>query len=161
MSVSYNRCNKADVCIMSMINVYAAHEADAAAVADMESAVFSKPWSKSDVFAYIKEGSVLICALDGDICGYAIIDTRVLGETELLRIAVLPEYRGKGCACALMDELFRVSKELNAERSLLEVREGNVSAIALYKKYGFVIDGIRKNYYREPTENAVLMSVQL
>ena len=82
-------------------------------------------------------------------------------EGELYKIAVLPEARRRGLGGVMMQEMLTGAAKRGARRIFLEVREGNSGAVALYKKCRFVLDGVRKNYYKNPTENAILMSLDL
>ena len=80
----------------------------------------------------------------------------VFEDAEILNVAVAPSFRRQGLGVKLLLALEAYAKENGAERLLLEVREGNVSARGLYEKQGFSSFGIRKNYY-EDGENAVVM----
>lgn len=93
---------------------------------------------------------------DGTVIGYA--NFRFLaGEGELMRIAVLPEHRGRGESKKLMDRLEISAKEKEAPDLTLEVRAGNTPAVTLYKSYGFQAEAVRKNYYHDPVEDAFIM----
>ena len=85
--------------------------------------------------------------------GYAMLYI-VCGEADIIRVAVLPEYRRQGIAEKLLLKSFEVNE---TDAIFLDVRESNLPAINLYKLLGFVDTGIRKDYYSNPTENAVLM----
>ena len=85
----------------------------------------------------------------------------VLDEAEILEVAVSEDLRRNGIASELMDEVFVWCGKNGIAQIFLEVRESNFAARSYYKKYGFVEDGVRKNYYRDPIENAVLMSKKL
>ena len=78
-------------------------------------------------------------------------------EGELLRIALRPEYRGRGLAKKLMDQLVEYSIHNSVKSLFLEVRNSNGTARNLYSSYGFIETGIRKNYYKNPQEDAVVM----
>lgn len=80
----------------------------------------------------------------------------VLDEAQITNIAVLPQYRKLGIGNKIVEELVKNSPD--AQVLTLEVRESNEKAIRLYEKNGFVRDGVRKNYYKNPTEDAILMS---
>ncbi len=132
-------------------------------IADAERICFGKnAWSRAAVDAFINNGySFLVAATDGDeLLGYAITSV-ILGEGELTNIAVLPKARRCGIASRIMSVLIENARAVGAELLHLEVREGNIPAIALYKAFGFTPDGIRKNYYSSPRENAVLMTLKL
>lgn len=131
---------------------------DVLKVSDTEQACFSDPWSLET----IKEGiespfdTWLVLEEEGAVKGYCVFRI-IAGEGELFRIAILPEYRGGGLAKKLMERLAEYSKEKAVTSIFLEVRESNKIAINLYKSYGFQEEGIRKNYYQNPSENAVIM----
>lgn len=93
---------------------------------------------------------------DRKLIGY-LFAMSVIGEGELHRIAILPEMRGQGLSILLMDEFFVWLKKQKDNAVTLEVRGGNTPAISLYQKYGFQEEGRRKNYYKNPTEDAVIM----
>lgn len=124
-------------------------------VANIEKICFSKPWSR-EAIADELDNSVarfLVADIGGTAVGYIGIHI-VLGEGDIMRVAVLPEYRKSGIGRALLEECFS-SNEL--ESVFLDVRENNIPAIRLYESFGFKNIGIRKNYYSDPTENAILM----
>lgn len=81
----------------------------------------------------------------------------VLDEGELLNIAVLEKYRRQGLAEILLKTLEDFFTEKNITVIYLEVREKNQSALSFYEKHGFIKNGFRKNYYRNPDDNGVLM----
>ena len=87
----------------------------------------------------------------------------VMDETSLLNIVVGREYRGEGLGGRLLSDGLSWMQQIGAQRCLLEVRRGNAPARALYRRMGFVEDGVRKNYYPlgEGREDAVLMSAEL
>ena len=91
---------------------------------------------------------------DNKVVGY-VSGNVICGECDITRIAVEANFRRKGIAKALLDFL-----KNKTEKITLEVREGNFAAIALYEKCGFKKDFVRKNYYKDPIENAVLMSFE-
>jgi [ribosomal protein S18]-alanine N-acetyltransferase len=97
---------------------------------------------------------ILLVSLQSDeVSGF--IEAQIIAdEIHLYDVAVAPEFRRQGIAESLIGKL----EEFLSSAILLEVRESNLAALQLYKKCGFVADGIRKNYYSAPVENAVLMS---
>ena len=124
------------------------------AVAAIEKRCFSNPWSETAVNAELENhcSEIYIALVDGTAAGYANIYT-VLDEMDIVRVAVLPEYRRQGIAAEIL-------KTVLAEKQgtvYLDVRESNHPAISLYKSLGFDDTGVRKNYYTNPTENAILM----
>ena len=94
------------------------------------------------------------------LVGYLIV-YYVLEDGEIARIAVESDFRRNGVASRLLKELAFICADNGVNKLLLDVRESNESAKAFYKKKGFVLDGVRKNYYTNPTENAILMSLEL
>lgn len=150
-------------------------EADLESVAAIESACFSDPWSPAVLAGTLSaNGSfALIAELDGAVGGY--LFASFLGgiscengteesesakppcECELQNIAVSPAFRRKGIATSLLCALIRQCEKTNCARIMLEVREGNAAARALYRAFDFFEVGVRKNYYTNPKENAVLM----
>ena len=131
-------------------------ENDLSAAAEIESMCFADPWSESVLSDEINHGySVYFAAVtDGRVIGY-IGGNVISGECDITRVAVHKDFRRMGVAKALIEAF-----KQEADRVTLEVREGNLAAIALYEKCGFKKDFIRKNYYKNPTENAVLMSFE-
>ena len=97
-----------------------------------------------------------VACLDGRPRGY-VLAWSVAGETEILEIAVDPSARRCGLGKALIRQLAQDARDAGDERLLLEVRSSNQAALALYKTMGFEEGGLRRAYYRNPTEDAVLM----
>lgn len=96
----------------------------------------------------------------GTIVGFAgimVIDE----DAELLNIAVLPEYRSLGVGSTLLKQVMYSAKKKNARRMLLEVREHNEAAQHLYKKNNFCVLGMRRGYYKNPVEDAIIMECRL
>ena len=131
-------------------------------IAFLEREIFSDAWSTGllkDTFKY--DYNRLISRHDsGRLSGY-IIYSVLSGEAELQRIAVNPADRRRGLASSLMDEMLADLKNSSTENVLLEVRAGNEPAIKLYKKYGFKEIAVRKNYYTDPDEDAVMMKLEI
>ncbi len=144
---------------MCELTVRPAAEEDAAALADMERACFSDPWSENSIIYEIKNPSaVFLCArLGGELAGYAVM-THVLDEGSIDNIAVAERFRRRGVARALMEAVFASAAGLGLSFLTLEVRASNLPAAALYKSFGFEQVGLRKNYYSGPKEDAVLMT---
>jgi ribosomal-protein-alanine N-acetyltransferase len=83
---------------------------------------------------------------------------RLGGDLEILTVAVDPSQRWAGIGTALVGTATAEARALGCERVLLEVRASNAAALALYRRAGFIEDGLRRGYYSDPTEDAVLMS---
>ena len=140
------------------ISIKDAHPEDIPKIAEIERLCFTTPWSEEAFASQLTSNPVFkVLTVDGEIAGYAVIDTQILPESELFNIAVSPEYRGKGLSKLLMDSALADARKLGAETVLLEVRASNAAAIGLYEKYGFVQNGVRKGYYSCPKEDAILM----
>lgn len=145
---------------MNDFKVREAQRSDVRQIAELEVRCFSNPWSEASFASRFDLDPVFSVLTDGEeIIGFAIVDTLVQDQAELFNIAVSPEYRGRGLSKLLMDDVIEKAKERGATRMLLEVRVGNAAAVALYKKYGFVENGLRRGYYSAPKEDALLMEL--
>ncbi len=135
---------------------------DAPAAAALEQLCFSDPWGM-DEFREIEESRLdrgIAAWADGRFMGYVIL-RMVAGEGEILRVAVEPSGRRQGIGRMLVAAAKSAAEQENGEKLFLEVRAGNQAAIRLYHSSGFSEYGTRKNYYRFPTEDAVLMEYSL
>ncbi|MCC8196705.1 MAG: ribosomal protein S18-alanine N-acetyltransferase [Ruminococcus sp.] len=136
------------------MTVRAMLEGDIPAVVEIERECFTaEAWSEGS-FKYRlgKSGFISLVAVDsGEVVGY-IAASEILDEQYLDSLAVRADYRGQGIATALMKSAFDTEKTV-----YLEVRESNLPAINLYKKLGFEEYAKRRDYYENPTENAILM----
>lgn len=124
------------------------------AVAEIEKSCFSNPWNEAAIKAELENhcSEIYIAVENGVAAGYVNIYT-VLDEMDIVRVAVLPAFRRRGVAKAILETVLSEKQGT----VYLDVRESNLPAISLYKSLGFVDTGIRKDYYTNPTENAVLM----
>lgn len=131
-------------------------------VAKLERELFSCPFSEADLMSYISnEGWRLFVATQNEhVVGYVSL-VCVLDELSIANIATEPQSRRMGVASRLMEHILGFAKENGFTKIFLEVRESNVGAIALYKKFGFLPVGVSKNHYSQPRENAVLMNLEL
>nr|WP_296263724.1 ribosomal protein S18-alanine N-acetyltransferase [uncultured Merdimonas sp.] len=129
---------------------------------ELEKEIFPDAWSvRSLTETWEQKTSVMITARkDGELVGYLIVYL-VQGEGEIARIAVKKDCRRQGVAGHMVLELENVCEEQKVHKLMLEVRESNLDAISFYKDKGFTEDGLRKSYYSDPTEDAVLMSREL
>ena len=133
--------------------------ADIPIVASMEAVCFpDDAWSPASFEAALAEPhALLFAAWAGNIlAGYGIA-YRMMDEAEILNIAVLPEYRRQGIGAALLSRLLTPTSDAAPCRTFLEVRRSNAAAIALYGSFGFQTVGVRRNYYVNPREDALLM----
>jgi len=100
-----------------------------------------------------------VAVVDGQVAGYLCLMS-LFEEAQIMNIAVAPEFRRKGVARVLLDLAIATAREKGAENLVLEVRESNSAAIALYEGYGFQRYFVRKGYY-EGKEDAILMERSL
>ena len=132
--------------------------AHVAPIAELEKICFKDPWSERSIASELNNQlSLWLVALDGDrLAGY-VGSQSVLGETDMMNIAVHPDYRRQGIAEKLVIFLVEALKEQGNHCLMLEVRVSNEPARKLYEKLGFVQVGLRKNYYRNPREDACIL----
>ncbi|MBO5354333.1 MAG: ribosomal protein S18-alanine N-acetyltransferase [Lachnospiraceae bacterium] len=135
---------------------------DCVQVAAVEAASFSMPWSlKSFTETVEKENYRYIVAEEnGEILGYCGF-IYVLDEAEIPNVCVRSDARNRGIGRKIMEQLLTEAEQLGVTIAYLEVRESNRAARHLYESLGFTENGIRKNFYEQPTEDAVLMSKTL
>ena len=128
------------------------------AVAALEAICFADPWSANSVASELTNPlSCWLVALEADtVVGYIGSQT-VMGETDMMNVAVRPDHRRKGIAESLIRALVQKLKECESHCLTLEVRASNAPAIALYEKLGFTEAGRRRNYYRNPKEDALIL----
>ena len=131
-------------------------------IAKLEQDIFSDAWTESAIEETFcqKQAFISVAEAGGEIVGYCII-YYVLDEGEMVRIAIAPNFRHQGIGQALLNYTGKACQEKGVSKILLEVRESNESARRFYTHYGFGEDGIRKNFYDNPKEDAVLMSKTL
>ncbi|MFT4007637.1 MAG: ribosomal protein S18-alanine N-acetyltransferase [Lacrimispora sp.] len=131
---------------------------DISGISKIEERCFSDFWSRESVREGLESSldTWLVLKEKEGVLGYCVFRI-IAGEGELLRIAVSPEFQGRGLSKKLMDQMVEYSRKKKAETMFLEVRESNEKARNLYRSYGFSEEGIRKDYYRDPVENAVIM----
>ena len=145
-----------------MVTIRNMIEADILSVAELESNIFSDAWTIQgirDTFEQ-KQAIVVVAEEKNVVVGYCVL-YYVLDEAEIARVAVDEAFRRQGLGFHLLDDVCDFCKENHIERLLLDVRESNKNARAFYEKYGFQADGVRKGFYEQPKEDAVLMSKRL
>jgi len=127
-------------------------------VAQIEKHCFSDAWSSLSITAELHNPlSLWLVAMDGQtLVGYIGSQT-VLPESDMMNLAVLPQYRRCGIARLLVQSLIEALSEKGVDSLTLEVRVSNTPAIALYEKLGFLPVGRRPNYYHNPKEDALIM----
>lgn len=133
-----------------------------AAVAELEKICFgTEAWSEKSVASELTNAlSLWLVALDGDrVAGYVGSQT-VMDESDMMNVAVSPDYRRRGIGEQLVLSLAQALKQKGSHCLSLEVRASNAPAIGLYEKLGFRQVGLRKNYYRNPKEDALILRKQ-
>lgn len=129
-----------------------------AQVAELEKICFSAPWSENSVASELTNPlSLWLVATDGETVAGYIGSQSVEGEADMMNVAVHPDYRRQGVGEMLVDGLVEALKEKGVHSLSLEVRRSNQSAIRLYEKTGFAQAGLRRNYYRNPKEDALIL----
>jgi ribosomal-protein-alanine N-acetyltransferase len=133
---------------------------DLSAIEEIERTSYPTPWSRS-MFAgeLAKPSSICLGAVDGEtdeLIGYLII-SRYVDAWHVMNIAVAPEYRRRGIARRLMERLFEVTARDARRGYTLEVRVSNEAAIRLYEGLGFRARGVRRGYYTDNREDALIM----
>ena len=138
------------------------NEAHVAEIAALERECFSLPWSENSIRSELtNELSLWLVAVEGDrVLGYVGSQT-VLGESDMLNLAVRPDCRRRGIGRALVEDLCAALRAENAVCLTLEVRASNEAAKALYAALGFTPLGRRPRYYTRPTEDAELFRKEL
>lgn len=129
----------------------------------IEKASFTLPWSREAFYnelVHNRYAKYVVMEHDGRIIGYCGMWV-VIDEAHITNVAVLPEYRGKKLGEALMRTMMDTAKQLGAMTMTLEVRVSNYIAQSLYRKLGFLNGGIRKGYYTDNQEDALVMWVNL
>ena len=127
-------------------------------IAELETICFSDPWSENSIASELDNKLAFwLVASDGDrVAGYIGSQT-VMDETDMMNVAVHPDFRRQGIAEALVNALVEDLQKMGSHSLTLEVRASNVPAISLYEKLGFSEIGRRKNYYRNPREDALIL----
>jgi ribosomal-protein-alanine N-acetyltransferase len=129
-------------------------------IAALERECFSIPWSASMFEEELKStlAHYFVALQDGEVIGYAGM-WKILDEGHITNIAVSPRCRTRGIGGKLLETLISLAAQFQLSVLLLEVRESNAAARSLYAKRGFVQTGLRKGYYHDNHENAVLMTL--
>lgn len=141
-----------------MITYTPMKEAHVAAIAQLEKECFSDPWSEKSIASELSNPlSCWLVALDGETVAGYIGSQTVLGESDMMNIAVSPVYRRQGIAKGLIEALIECLKARESHCLTLEVRASNEPAKALYAALGFCQVGLRRGYYQNPKEDAQIL----
>ena len=133
--------------------------ADIEAVCAIEQASFATPWTAAAFQQELSNNTLakyMVLEVDGTVAGYVGM-WLIVDEAHITNIALAPAYRGRGLGEQLLRELSRVAAYMGMRAMTLEVRVSNNTAIGLYKKLGFTEAGIRKGYYADNGEDALVM----
>jgi ribosomal-protein-alanine N-acetyltransferase len=129
-------------------------------VVAIEDASFTNPWTREMYLAELEKPGVSYCFLarneERKVIGFCSF-WRVVDELHINNLAVLPRYRRRGAATALLTHVLREGVRLGAARATLEVRRSNEPARFLYERMGFAVAGVRRAYYSKPVEDAIVL----
>ena len=143
---------------MSSIIIRKLTEADVDAVAELERANFSHPWKEGDFADLVdKPDRGCVVATDGDSIIGCVVYRNIVGDVDITNVQVARERRRQGIARALLEQAITEARAIGGQRFTLEVRASNVPAISLYESLGFTREGLRRNFYQNPVEDAVIM----
>ncbi len=138
-------------------------ESDIDAVVSAEQCIYAFPWTRGNFTDSLKAGHCAwICREAGDLVAYAVMMS-AMDEVQLLNLSVLPEHRRRGLGSELLVHMFDAARRYGATRMLLEVRAGNESGLALYRRFLFGEIGRRRGYYpaAKGREDAIVMARDL
>jgi [ribosomal protein S18]-alanine N-acetyltransferase len=145
---------------MSIVVEQLTSDEDLGGLLAVEQASFLNPWTREMYVAELQNPGMshLLVAKDAagrvvGFCGF----WRVLDEIHINNVAVLPEYRRQGIASLILGRVFSEGRRVGAGRATLEVRRSNEVARRLYERFGFTVAGVRRGYYRNPDEDALVL----
>lgn len=144
------------------VTVSIMNENDIDDVLEISNLSFSSPWSRTSYEQELSNSlaKYFVAKIDNKIVGF--VGTWIIvDESHITNIAVHPDYRKLGIASKLIEAMLAYCNENKCTAYTLEVRAGNKAAISLYEKYGFKVDGIRKEYYQDNKEDALLMWLRI
>ncbi len=141
------------------MEIVKAEYAHAEQIAKIELEAFSHPWNEIMIKNEIDNPhAVILCAIEKEcVLGYIGCQV-VLDEVYITNVAVRQDKKGQGISKILLEHIIEYSKKRRASFVTLEVRVSNAVAISLYNKYNFKQVGLRKNYYEDPQEDALLLA---
>lgn len=136
-------------------------EADLPRVLEVEEISYSIPWSEATFRGLLRrrDAELVVATSERAVVGHAVY-WHVLDQGELGNVAVAPETRGQGVGAMLVREVVDRAARRGIRELFLEVRPSNDGARHLYARFGFVQVGRRKNYYQQPTEDALVMRLE-
>jgi len=133
-------------------------EDDISAILEIEQALFAAPWPRQSFIDEIRKKYAFskVAVLEGKVMGYICADY-VLHESRILKLAVHEDFRRQGIATILMNEIMAELKKKGCVFMYIKVRASNASAQKFYELFGFKVETVRKKYYDDPSEEALLM----
>ena len=144
---------------MTELRIRKAGPEDADAMAVLEQQCFAAPWSKEALLHELTENPLAVyfaAEISGRVAGYVGL-WAILDEGHITNVAVSPDYRRMGVGSALIKTMLSATEQIGLLRHTLEVRAGNEAAKGLYRKFGFEEAGLRKGYYEDNGEDAIIM----
>jgi ribosomal-protein-alanine N-acetyltransferase len=136
------------------------NDADIDAIAGLESASFTNPWSRESLLWELRNSDVtrlyVLREDDGAVVAFCLC-WLIFDELHINTVAVAPALRGKGLATQLLREVIADAKPDGARKATLEVRASNLAALALYQRLGFTVTATRQRYYTNPEEDALIL----
>lgn len=144
---------------MSELVIRQAEHQDLEAIVHLEKTCFSTPWSRESLEHELTKNKMayyIVAEQEGQVIAYAGLWI-IVDEGHITNIAVLPEYRGNHIASLILAFLIATTTAKGVVRFTLEVRSSNEAAKALYRKFEFKEEGLRKGYYEDTGEDAVIM----
>lgn len=144
---------------MSDLVIREADAGDIDAIAELEKICFATPWSRDSIRQELVENDLafyVVAELDGEVVGYMGM-WHIVDEGHVTNVVVHPDHRGKHVASAIVAVVLAYSEAGGIRRFTLEVRSSNEAAKALYRKFDFKEEGLRRGYYKDNGEDAVIM----
>ena len=142
---------------MTMREIILANKEHLPLVAEIEKEVFSKPWSEKSLELCLSDKGFCVCCFENETLAAYCTLIIVLDEAQIINVATAASFRGRGNARSTLQAVFDECKKREINYISLEVRESNIPAISLYESLGFTIEGKRKDFYKNPRENALVM----
>jgi len=144
--------------VKTAVDIRALALPDLNAIEEIERRSYTTPWSRSMFAGELAKPAALCLGAfeEGRLAGYMIV-SRYVDAWHVMNIAVAPAFRRRGIATALLDKLFELTENASKRGYTLEVRVSNDGAIKLYERLGFSARGIRRGYYTDNREDALIM----
>ena len=144
---------------MTEMTIRQADTADVDAIYEIETLCFPDPWSRESLRSEFTENPrsfYVVAEIDGEVVGYAGL-WWIEDEGHITNVAVKPGFRNRRIGSQIVEAMLEHTRKQGIRYYTLEVRASNVSARALYEKYGFEVEGVRKGYYQVGHEDALIM----